>query len=143
MAKKTEDLLNQLNSKNKSYDEYLYENNECFLENDLSKLWKTLIKKSNMKKADIINRANIGYTFFYDILKGKKHPSRDTLVRIFLAMQLDIDSCQGVLRLYEWSALYPKIKRDSILIYAMMHNYTLSETEELLEKNGEKALKNQ
>lgn len=137
----TEDLLNQLKLDTLSYGEYLSENEDCFLKNDLSQFWKTVIGSTDMKKSDIINKADIGYTFFYDILKGKKHPSRDTLIRIFIAMRLDIDTCQEALRMYEWAALYPKIKRDSILIYCLAHNFSLQQSEELLEKNGEKALK--
>lgn len=141
MNKKTEDLLNQLKLGTLSYGEYLSENEDCFLKNDLSQFWKTVIGSTDMKKSDIINKADIGYTFFYDILKGKKHPSRDTLIRIFIAMRLDIDTCQEALRMYEWAALYPKIKRDSILIYCLAHNFSLQQSEELLEKNDEKALK--
>ena len=134
--KNTEDLLNQLKLDTLSDCEYLSENEDCFLKNDLSQFWKTVIGSTDMKKSDIINKADIGYTFFYDILKGKKHPSRDTLIRIFIAMRLDIDTCQEALRMYEWAALYPKIKRDSILIYCLAHNFSLQQSEELLEKYG-------
>lgn len=143
MNKKTDDLLKQLKLANASYNEYICKNEDCFIDNDFSQFWKKILTESGLKKIDIINKADIGYTFFYDILKGKKHPSRDTLVRIFIALHLDIDYCQDALRLYEWAALYPKIKRDSILIYALTHNYSLQQTEKLLEENNEKALKNQ
>ena len=137
----TEDLLNQLKLDTLTYGEYLTENEDCFLKNDFSSFWKNIIDLSGMKKSDIINKADIGYTFFYDILKGKKHPSRDTLIKLFIALRLDLDFCQEALRMYEWAALYPKIKRDSILIYCLTHNFSLQQSEELLEKNGEKALK--
>lgn len=140
MNKKTEDLLNQLKLENSTYYEYLYNNKDCFLDTDISQFWKRIIAESNMKKNDIINKADIGYTFFYDILKGKKHPSRDMLIKILLVMNVDIDIFQEALRIYEWAALYPKIKRDSILIYAINHNFSLQKTVELLENNSEKAL---
>lgn len=141
MNKKTDDLLNQLKLETASYNEYLCENEDCFLQNDISQFWKKILTECGMKKIDIINKADIGYTFFYDILKGKKHPSRDTLIRIFVALRLDLELCQEALRIHEWAALYPKIKRDSILIYALTHNYTLQQTELLLKENNEKALK--
>lgn len=140
MNKKTDDLLNQLKLKNATYDEYLYNNEDCFLDTDISLFWKKIVAQSNMKKSDIINKADIGYTFFYDILKGKKHPSRDMLIKILLVMNVDIEIFQEALRIYEWAALYPKIKRDSILIYAISHNISLQKTSELLEDNGEKVL---
>lgn len=140
MNKKTEDLLNQLKLENASYDEYLCNNEDCLLDTDISQFWKRIIAERNMKKSDIINKADIGYTFFYDILKGKKHPSRDMLIKILLVMNADLDNFQEALRIYEWAALYPKIKRDSILIYAINHNYSLQKAAELLENNSEKAL---
>ncbi len=140
MNKKTEDLLNQLKLEKATYYEFLCNNEDCFLDTDISQFWKEIIAESNMKKTDIINKADIGYTFFYDILKGKKHPSRDMLIKILLVMNADIEILQEALRLYEWAALYPKIKRDSIFIYAINHNLSLQQTAELLENNNEKAL---
>lgn len=140
MIKKTEDLLEQLKLENTTYEEYLRNNEDFFIDNDISQFWKKTIALSNMKKTDIINKADIGYTFFYDILKGKKVPSRDNVIKLFVVMKLNIDCLQEALRLYEWAALYPKIKRDSILIYAITHNYSLHQTVELLENNGEKAI---
>lgn len=140
MNKKTEDLMEQLKLENSTYEEYLYNNENCFLNTDISQFWKKVIAESNMKKNDIINKADIGYTFFYDIIKGKKHPSRDMLIKILFVMGCDTDIFQEALRIYEWAALYPKIRRDSILIYAINHNYSLNQTAVILENNGEKAL---
>lgn len=140
--KKTTELLNILKKESIKYDEYLCNNEEYFINGDVTVFWKKVIEEKDMKKSDIINKADVGYTFFYDILNGKKHPSRDTLLKIFIAMQLSIDTCQEGLRIYEWAALYPKVKRDSVIIYAIMHKYSLRMTEELLEANNEKVLKN-
>ncbi len=139
MIKKTEDLLEQLKRENIKYYEYLSTNEDVFIRNDLSEFWKRVIDLSETKKTDIINKADIGYTFFYDIIKGKKHPSRDTIIKIFIALKIDVEYCQEALRIYEWAALYPKVKRDSILLYALLHKYSLQQTEELLEENNEKA----
>ena len=139
VVKKTEDLLEQLKLENIKYCEYLSTNEDVFINNDLSEFWKKVIGLSETKKTDIINKADIGYTFFYDILKGKKHPSRDVIVKIFIALKVDVEYCQEALRVYEWAALYPKVKRDSILLYALLHKYSLQQTEELLEENNEKA----
>ncbi len=141
MNKKTDELLNQLKNLSTSYSDYLSENESCFINNDFSQFWKRIIELSGMKKTDIINKADIGYTFFYDILNGKKHPSRDTLIKIFIALRLDVDTCQEALRIYEWASLYPKNKRDSIILYCLTHNFSLQQTENLLETNNEKALK--
>lgn len=139
--KPTEDLLNQLKKENASYEEYLKNNEDCFIDNDISAFWKNALSLTDMKKVDIINKANIGYTFFYDIIKGKKTPSRDVLIKIFIAIHGDADLLQEALRIYEWAALYPKIKRDSIILFAIHHGLSLAETDVLLQQNNEKALK--
>lgn len=141
MAKKTEDLLKQLKAKNISYEDYLFNNNENFIECDCDKFWSKIFSMTDMKKADIINKADIGYTFFYDIIRCRKKPSRDSLIRIFMAIKLDLEYLQEALRVYEYAALYPKIKRDSIIIFCVNRKFTLSQSNELLAKNNEKALK--
>ncbi|MBQ8183856.1 MAG: hypothetical protein IJ025_08180 [Clostridia bacterium] len=142
MNKKTEDLSAQLKLPNLSYTEYLQKNENVFVDTDVSRFWKKALDLSGVKKSDIINKADIGYTFFYDILKGRKHPSRDNIIKIFIALRIDIDYLQEALRLYEWASLHPKIKRDSIIIYAINHSFSLQQTEDLLEANDQKLLKN-
>ncbi|MBQ8182329.1 MAG: hypothetical protein IJ025_00320 [Clostridia bacterium] len=136
--KRTEDLLEQLKKQNIKYDDYLAKNEDSFVVQDLSEYWREVIEKSNMTKVDIINKADIGYTYFYNVIGGKSIPSRDTLVKLFLSMRAGLEECQKALKLYNWSGLYPKNKRDSILIYALAHSLSLYDTEEILEDKGEK-----
>lgn len=139
--KRTEDLLEQLKSQNISYEDYLSDNSDSFVLTDLADFWKKTIHKSKMAKIDIINNADIGYTYFYNIIGGKSIPARDTIVKIYLSMSLGLDSCQDALKLYNWADLYPKNKRDSILIYALTHKLSLYETEDMLVSQGEKGFK--
>ncbi|MBE6801996.1 MAG: hypothetical protein E7530_03835 [Ruminococcaceae bacterium] len=139
--KRTDDLLEQLKLQNISYEDYLSENEDSFVVKDLTAFWKKTIKKSKMAKIDIINGADMGYTYFYNIIGGKSIPARDTIVKIYISMGLDIDDCQTALKLYNWAYLYPKNKRDSILIYALTHKLSLYEVEDMLVSQGEKGLK--
>lgn len=139
--KRTDDLLEQLKLQNISYEDYLSGNEDSFVVKDLTAFWKKTIKKSKMAKIDIINGADMGYTYFYNIIGGKSIPARDTIVKIYISMGLDIDDCQTALKLYNWAYLYPKNKRDSILIYALTHKLSLYEVEDMLVSQGEKGLK--
>ncbi len=139
--KRTEDLLKQLRKENMSYENYLQNHQDSFIQNDLSEMWKEMLEESSLKKSDIINSAEIGYTYFYDIVRGDKLPSRDKVLRILVAMKTNLEKVQKVLRIYGWAALYPKIKRDSIIIYAINHDYTVYELQELLSSNSEEKLK--
>lgn len=140
---RTEELLEQLKLKDIRYEQYLAENEDSFVSEDLKEFWKEVIAKCGMSKVDIINKADIGYTYFYSVIGGKNYPSRDTIIKIFVAMGLSLEDCQRALKLYNWAQLYPKVKRDSIVIYALNHSLSLYKLEEMLEENDEKGFKNQ
>lgn len=139
--KRTEDLLKQLRKENMSYENYLQNHQDSFIQNDLSEMWKEILNESSLKRSDIINSAEIGYTYFYDIIRGDKLPSRDKVLRLLVATKTNLEKVQNVLRIYGWATLYPKIKRDSIIIYAINHGYSLYQLQELLSSNSEETLK--
>lgn len=141
LRKSTEELLEELKFNKTDIQEYINSNADSLIEINLKNFWTSLVEKSNMSKSDIINKADIGYVYFYDIINGKKIPSTDKIVRLILAMGLDIDDCQNIIKYCGKSPLYPRIKRDSILIYSITHNKSVIEANELLTKAGESELK--
>lgn len=137
----TGDLLKQLKAKNISYAEYLENNADTFVQKDIVTYWENLLSEYKMKKIDIINKSDVGYTFFYDIINGKKIPSRDTICKIHLGLHTSLEKCQSTLRFYDWSELHPKTKRDSILIFAIEHSLSVNEVCNMLIENNEKPFK--
>lgn len=141
LRKKTDELLEELKFKNTDIQEYIENNPESFIEINLKDFWERIIKNSGMTKSDIINKSDFSYVYFYDVIAGKKIPTSDKIIRLVLAMHLSLEQCQTALRYCGKSQLYPRIKRDSLLIYAISHGYTVFQTQELLMKSGEKELK--
>ena len=58
------------------------------------------------------------------------------ILSLSLAMQLDISQTQRLLKISGNGALYPRVPRDSVIMYAVNRSLTLTETDELLDKNG-------
>lgn len=139
--KSTDDLLEELKKKSTNLDEYISSNAESLIEISLREYWEGLYQKSGKTKADVINNADISYIYFYEILQGKKSPTKDKIIRLILAMELPLEDCQNALRFCNQAMLYPRIKRDSILIYAITNRMTVYETQALLKKAGEEELK--
>ena len=137
----TQELLKQLSNKETDFAEFVSRAENSFIKKDLNDTWQKLIEKSKLSKSDIINKSDIGYTYFYDILRGEKCPSRDKIVLFILAMQLELDDCQTVLELYNWAPLYAKDKRDSAMIYAINNNLSVWSLDELLAENELEMLK--
>lgn len=137
----TGDLLKQLKAENISYSQYLEGNSDSFVQKDIVAYWENVLSQYKMKKIDIINKSDVGYTFFYDIINGKKIPSRDTICKIHLGLHASLESCQATLKFYDWAQLHPKTKRDSILIYGIEHSLSVNEVHNMLIENEEKPFK--
>lgn len=141
MAKRTNDLMEELSGQDTDLDRYFEENPTSFINVDIKEFWKKAVDTSSKTKSDIINKADMSYCYFYDVINGRKIPSKDKIIRIALAMNLSLDNCQEALRISGKSALYPRIKRDSILIYAINKGYSIYQTNDLLAEHGEEMLK--
>ena len=137
----TGDLLNTLNDPRIKYTDYLNYADKSFRDEKASEFWEEKRQKCVLNNSDIINLADIGYTYFYDIIAGKKKPSRDKLVRLAIAMGFTLNEVQKAMQIYLYSALYPRIKRDSILLFGINKKMTINDINELLIQNGEEALK--
>lgn len=141
MRKSTEDLLEELQNENCKIDEYLKGNGESFVYDKIKDFWETAIEKSGYSKSNIINKSDFSYCYFYDVINGRKIPGRDKIIRLILTMHLSVDECQEALRISGRSALYPRIKRDAIILFAISNGYSIYQLTELLQNAGEEPLK--
>ena len=140
-SKETKELLDELKGKNIDINTYLESNSDSLIEINLKKFWNDVVNNSGMSKSDIINKSDFGYVYFYDVINGRKIPSTDKIVRLALAMKMTLEQCQTALKYSGKSPLYPRLKRDSILIFAINHNYNIYQTAELLLNEGLEELK--
>ena len=139
--KDTGDLLSDLkNAKSlNALDNYLNDI-EGNYELSFSNYLQELIGRSGLKNSDIIDKSNIERSYFYQILNGRKNPGRDKIISIALALGIDLDVTQRLLKLAGEGALYSKHPRDSILIYSINNRISPIDTNILLSDKGEKTL---
>lgn len=140
-SKNTSELMKELMKAEISIDEYLEKNPDIISNADIKRHWHSLIEKSQLSSFDIINRSEFAYAYYYEVVGGKKIPSRDKVIRLILAMHLSLEDCQKTLRICGLSELYPRFRRDSIIIYAVTHGLTVYELNELLILQKENELK--
>lgn len=140
MKKDTNDLFNEL-GQNCEIENYLSDNTSSFVSHSISEFWESACEKSGISKSNIINKSDFSYCYFYDVINGRKIPSSDKIVRLALTMKLSLDDCQQALRISGKTALYPRIKRDSILIFAINNALNVYQCNELLTKCNEEPLK--
>ena len=141
MPKTTTELLRELKRQSCSLPDYLSNHKETFVVEDVKAFWEEIINKKGYSKSNIINKSDFSYCYFYDVINGRKMPTKDKVVRLALAMKMNIDECQQALKISGRSALYPKVRRDSVLIYAIEKHFTVTQCNDLLAQHGEDELK--
>ena len=93
-----------------------------------------------MSVSEWIAGANISKSYGYQILRGERTPGRDILLRTALVVQLSLKDTQRLLAVGGCGALYPKVRRDAVVIFALNQKMTLLETEELISSLPERSL---
>ena len=120
IEKSTDDLMNTLQKASPAQVQTYLEENFSQGQPDFTGYIDELLTKKHMKRQDVFIRANLPPKYGYKLLTREAHTTnRDKIIRICLAIQLSLKETQRVLKLYGMSELYPKSKRDVILIVAL------------------------
>ena len=101
---------------------------------------QTLLDKTGVSASELVRRMLVSKPFLYQIINGTRKPGRDMLLRMALALELSLEETQRLLTVAQRGVLYPRVRRDAALLYAVQHHYTLMEADEALRAIGEQPL---
>ena len=99
-----------------------------------------LMEARRLNAVEMIARTGIHRSYFYAVLAGQKVPLKNMVLRISLTLGCSLAETNQLLRLAGLSALYPRVRRDAVLIYAVEHKAGMQETNEMLEQANEEPL---
>ncbi len=139
MKKSTEQLMNEL-MKASNIGEYLKENSDSMIKDELSVYLTNILEKKGFVKSAVIKKSELSEVMGYQIFSGVRNPSRDSLISVCVAMELTIEEVQEILKVASFAELYPKSKRDSIIINGISMKKSVAEINEVLYDNGENTL---
>ena len=132
MNKDTVELENEL-SQTEQLEDFFDANKENFCDLDLEKYLEQLLQKKNLSKAEVIKKSELDYVYAYHIFSGrKKKPSRNKIISLALAMDLSVEETQRLLYYANVEKLYVRREWDSVIIFALEKNFTVKQTNELL-----------
>lgn len=120
--KKTTDLLNELNQTS-HIDQYLKDNEASIIDSNLSRYLCTLFEERALSKAEVIRNSDINEIYAYQILSGKRMPSRNKIICLCIGAKFTIEDTNKVLRIGGFAPLYPKSRRDSVIIFGIQKHY--------------------
>ena len=84
-----------------------------------------LSDKKNESHEKIISRANLERSFGHKLFAGSRKPSRDTVIQLAFGFEADVELAQEMLKVAGKSPLYPRIKRDVVIIYCLYNHVSL------------------
>ena len=140
MNKTTDELNNELKEAD-DIRHFIAKNEDELITKKISAFLNEIIDRKNLKKSQIIEAANLHKSYGYELFSGKKEmPSRDVMLRLAIAMGLDLDETQKLLKYSELPPLYARNSRDSVIIYAINNKKNVMNCNLLLEELGHKSL---
>lgn len=127
----TEQLL-ELLFKEKSLDRFMERSETSFLLPSFHEFITALCARRGEVPEHIIARANLEKSYGHKIFAGVRKPSRDTVLLLAFGFDADVALTQELLTLARKSALYPKVKRDTAIIYCLHNHISLVDTQVIL-----------
>lgn len=134
--KSTEELLNLL--QNLDIEEFKKE--DSFQNINISTYLNDLLNEHGLQAKDVILKLNMERSYAYQILNGRRNPTRNFLIRIAFLCQLSVDETQKLLTAGNRPILYPRNRFDAAVLYCIQHRLSEEELNELLIDIGEEML---
>lgn len=128
----TDELLALL-FKERNLEHFLQRNESAYLTISFSDYLNAWCKKHLEVPEQVIRRANLEKSYGHQLFTGKRNPSRDTVLQLAFAMGADLAQAQEMLKIARRSMLYPRIKRDTVIIYCLHNHISLVDTEIILQ----------
>ena len=125
MDKKNTDGLQQELMDSTDLSQFLARNQEQFVDKSVAELLNHLFEKKNISKAALAKQAGMSEIYLHQIFAGRRTPSRNRLLCLCYGLEASIEETQELLRLCGMAELYPKLKRDAIIYYGLLHKLDL------------------
>lgn len=112
--------------------QFLKNNQDIFVNIDLSNYLEHLLKQKNLTKAQVIHQSGLPTTYTYKIFSGERATTKARILALAIAMNLSIDETNHLLIHAHHSQLYPRDSWDAVIIYALQNHLNVIKTNILL-----------
>jgi hypothetical protein len=114
-----------------------YKENKAYMVSDnLAALLSRLMEQKGLKKSQVIKNAELSEVYGYQIFSGVRVPEKKKLLCLAVAMRLNIEEVQQLLKCAGYSQLYVKIPFDSVVLYGLCKTLNVVQINELLYEYG-------
>lgn len=140
MITKTTEQLNHEIKEAGNIQDFFASNQNNILTIGLSEYLHALLLEKDLQKKDVVRNSLLDRVYVYQIFAGRKFPSRNKLIALAFGMRLSVEETQKLLKISGNRELYARDERDAIILFALHHNMTISDANELLYEHELKLL---
>ena len=134
--KTTDDLSKTLSSAS-SIDDYLKENEADLTPTPFIIQLEQYLADRNLKRSDLIKQMLIDRRYVYNLFDGsRKNPSREIVLQLCLAMKLSVSEANHLLNAAGVNELYARSPFDSVIIYCLQNQISLTDCNSVLEQHN-------
>ena len=119
---------------------FLDENRENFNYTSVADSLNQMILKQRISKSALARQSGMGEVYLHQVFSGRRTPSRTRLLCMCFGLQATVEEAQVLLKQCGYAPLYPKNRRDAILLYGLSHQQTLFQINDTLFDKGEETL---
>lgn len=91
-----------------------------------------LMEERGISPQQLSELSLLSRSFTYQLCSGTRAPSREIVLRLAIVLGLEVEEAQRLLRVAQRGALYPRVRRDAILIFCLSHRCGLYDADDLL-----------
>ena len=121
-------------------DKFLSENQENFNSGNVCDLLNQLFLKRKLSKAALAKQSGMSEVYLHQVFSGRQNPSRSRLLCLCFGLNATLEETQELLKQCGLAQLYPKNKRDAIILYGILNGMDLFAVNDKLFAENEETL---
>ena len=107
--------------------DFLQKNQGIFIDRQVNEELTRLLREKNMPKAEVAKRSGMSDVYLYQVLSGRRNPSRDRVICICIGLGCSLEETQDLLKKCRYVPLYSRIRRDAAIIFALQKGWSIHE----------------
>ena len=123
-----------------SLDQFLSENQDSFNRDSICELLNRLFQKRRISKATLAKQSGMSEVYLHQVFSGRRNPSRSRLLCLCVGLNASLEETQELLKQCGFAQLYPKDRRDAIILYGILNGMDLFAVNDKLFAENEETL---
>ena len=123
-----------------SLDQFLSENQDSFNRDSICELLNRLFQKRRISKATLDKQSGMSEVYLHQVFSGRRNPSRNRLLCLCFGLNASLEETQELLKQCGFAQLYPKDRRDAIILYGILNGMDLFAVNDKLFAENEETL---